>query len=691
MILNEILLEGFGSFYNETLVTPNIGITGIVGIYDGEPTKSNGAGKSTLIMALIYALYGEGEFDRIEELLHDNADSMKVRITFTLNQVVYICERGVLKGKSYLNFYQNGVLLGDKIATAQESIIDILGMDYHMFTSSMFFEQGNSDKFVNAPADLRRKYVDKIVGNDVWTNGLKGITTENKSYQLKITTHESEKQNITEAIEKALQELSSKDTVTAELAMQITAKDTAESSLRALPAPKDYSSEYLAAKNDGAVVDADMQALLSEIAKNQSILTQPIIYTDEALCELQAKVTRLTQELHLVQTDASVLPQKIEALYKTLTSLAQAHATATAERKTYVKAIEHINIDVCPECEQSVQTDYKDDFIAKKQALIDQCDAQLALVAQQEITTKEEVSKLSTLQSELRLKITKAQEALRPDTIALGTFEVNQKAEGQRIAEATTKLKELTDKRVVLETRQRESRAKIDTLQACMDQKDPFEEQRKVLAQKISELTAVISENTKKVGRLDVLSEQNVENNGKLNQLNTQVQELQGLIAVCNETQVIFERMPRLIFKQYIKEVEDSANFYIKQVYPNMNVRFYEDTSKKSKPLIIDSTVDGKIRSYKRLSGGQKTIFNIGVRLGFSKMIMKRAQTKLELLVLDEPFGALDEKSRSEVKKILAMLSTQFKQIFIITHTNDLREFPNIITVRMNSDSCSYV
>ena len=59
MIINEIVLEGFGSFLAEAVVTPNMGITGIVGTYDGRPAKSNGAGKSTLIMAIIYALYDE--------------------------------------------------------------------------------------------------------------------------------------------------------------------------------------------------------------------------------------------------------------------------------------------------------------------------------------------------------------------------------------------------------------------------------------------------------------------------------------------------------------------------------------------------------------------------------------------------------------------------------------------------------
>ena len=76
MIIHEIFVEGYSSYYKPCLVKLPIGITGIVGKYDNHANKSNGSGKSSLIMAIIYALYGEGEFATLEELVNDNSDTI---------------------------------------------------------------------------------------------------------------------------------------------------------------------------------------------------------------------------------------------------------------------------------------------------------------------------------------------------------------------------------------------------------------------------------------------------------------------------------------------------------------------------------------------------------------------------------------------------------------------------------------
>jgi len=153
----------------------------------------------------------------------------------------------------------------------------------------------------------------------------------------------------------------------------------------------------------------------------------------------------------------------------------------------------------------------------------------------------------------------------------------------------------------------------------------------------------------------------------------------------------IFIEIPKNIFNDSIASIEKFANETVQCAIESLSVKIYEDTSKKNSPIVIGFEKNGKYRSYKRLSGGQKTIVNIGLRLGFSKVISQQTQSNIQFIVMDEPFGALDEENRSLVKKILTLISEYFNQILVITHTEDAESFPNLITVHMNSDECSYI
>jgi DNA repair exonuclease SbcCD ATPase subunit len=138
-------------------------------------------------------------------------------------------------------------------------------------------------------------------------------------------------------------------------------------------------------------------------------------------------------------------------------------------------------------------------------------------------------------------------------------------------------------------------------------------------------------------------------------------------------------------------DIEKAANTIIEQILPSIRVSIYEDSSKKTRPLVISFIVDGKERSYKRLSGGEKVVVNIGLRLGFSQVIMAKAQTQINFIILDEPFGPLDENSKELIKSVLATISKWFNQIIVISHDDSIRSFPNLIQIGKTDESTSYI
>ena len=109
MIIKYIELLGFGSYEHLTRWEVPMGITGIVGVYDENVKKSNGSGKSTIISGITYALYGEGECTKLEELVNDRVKAskgmMSVKLGFEINGQTYEVVRGIKNG-SYLDFYK---------------------------------------------------------------------------------------------------------------------------------------------------------------------------------------------------------------------------------------------------------------------------------------------------------------------------------------------------------------------------------------------------------------------------------------------------------------------------------------------------------------------------------------------------------------------------------------------------------
>ena len=74
------------------------------------------------------------------------------------------------------------------------------------------------------------------------------------------------------------------------------------------------------------------------------------------------------------------------------------------------------------------------------------------------------------------------------------------------------------------------------------------------------------------------------------------------------------------------------------------------------------------------ISGGTEDIAALAMRLALSQMIAQRAGHPLSLLVLDEPFGSLDEERRANVVNLLRSLGKVFEQIIVISHVAETKD-----------------
>jgi len=122
---------------------------------------------------------------------------------------------------------------------------------------------------------------------------------------------------------------------------------------------------------------------------------------------------------------------------------------------------------------------------------------------------------------------------------------------------------------------------------------------------------------------------------------------------------------------------------------------YLEPTKSKTLHLSIKDEELGFVKSQTLLSGGDKAAIGLGLRIGISELLKRIRPTKdspieppkMDILVLDEPLGSLDEERRSKVIEGL-VAEKRFSQIFLITHTNIRSRFKApIITIQTGAGS----
>ena len=101
---------------------------------------------------------------------------------------------------------------------------------------------------------------------------------------------------------------------------------------------------------------------------------------------------------------------------------------------------------------------------------------------------------------------------------------------------------------------------------------------------------------------------------------------------------------------------------------------------------------DGKAYGVKRFSGGEEDLANLCLRLAISEIVSDRADREFNFIILDEIFGSQDNIRRQNILQALNALSSKFRQIFLITHIDEVKNFmENVIQVVEGENGTSYV
>lgn len=107
----------------------------------------------------------------------------------------------------------------------------------------------------------------------------------------------------------------------------------------------------------------------------------------------------------------------------------------------------------------------------------------------------------------------------------------------------------------------------------------------------------------------------------------------------------------------------------------------------------IEIVDDGVAHPLRRFSGGEQDLAGLCVRLGLSQMAAAQRGVEASFSILDEVFGSQDPTRRRAIAEQLhALLRERFEQVFVITHTDDVRDHCDMtITIERDDDGISHV
>jgi DNA repair exonuclease SbcCD ATPase subunit len=165
---------------------------------------------------------------------------------------------------------------------------------------------------------------------------------------------------------------------------------------------------------------------------------------------------------------------------------------------------------------------------------------------------------------------------------------------------------------------------------------------------------------------------------GKLTKLDAELKVLDEQIPkldVLNEA-LSKNGIPQLIIDSALPQLQDILDILcgaINKFSIEINTQKPNKEGTNAKETIDFIVDDGiKPRDVKFYSGGEKKLLKTVIRLSLSLFQSQRTGNSYKLLLMDETFDALDFENSMMLLKIIYNLRTKFKQIFVISHSDDV-------------------
>lgn len=698
MILKNLTLRNFRKFKNTTVEFSD-GVTGVVGL--------NGAGKSTIFEAIAWVLYGpvaaRTPSDQIKRQGAEHSDPCRVELEFVFEGENYRIVREV-SGKS-LTASATATVNGRVAATSAETVSRFvqkkLGMDFKSFFTSIFAKQKELNALSTMNASERRPLILRMLGIDSLDDVIREVRSDKKNkddlikrlsgdlvdetgknkdeiFKEKIKNLEKEQKNIETLINKSKKHVQDFKKELKELEKNY---QKIKTEYEKLNQKREKLAERKTFFENKKKLQEEIKSLKDKIDDRKKIF-------DKEKKKLES-FKNIEKDMDSTQKRYDELDTKLEEFVKQI----EQKKTLSDRMKEDIKDIDskHKNIEKlgpdaeCPTCERVLSDQYNvllkkfDNEKTKKQKDIDSFQKQVKTFQEKkEIISREQ----SALQKKKNFLQNQLVEKKKIETIIESVSdEINR--ENSEIEDKQKKMKYIGI--VTFDPKEFESiKKQVEQLyEKYQSSLDVFNEKKDKLAEMNLDLE-------KQEGEKKLISQ-------KIKNLQEKISELETF-----KKQIKGEKNTVRYLGMLSEVMADFRTFLISRIRPTLSSYasdfFGRLTDGKYVEVELDEDYDllvydkGESYSIERFSGGEEDLANLCLRLAISEVITERAGGVFNFIILDEIFGSQDMIRRHNIMKALSGLATKFRQIFLITHVEDVKDdMENILSILENEDGTSSV
>jgi exonuclease SbcC len=698
MILKSMHLKNFRKFKDSYIEFPD-GITGIVGL--------NGVGKSTLFEAVAWTLYGpvaaRTSTDQIKREGASPSESCRIELDFIFDNDAY----HVLREMSGKNLQASGsaVVNGKLVANGAETVSKFmqktLGMDWKSFFTSIFAKQKELNTLSTMNPSERRQLILRMLGInavDEIISTIRSDTKEKKSLVEKLTEDLLDEQGRNK-IDVCSKEITNQQNKQKELAVQLEDQkrqlhriDEEQSKIK-----KDCETKKLLYEKLYETAEK-LEGEKSRFEKKQR-LHNDISTLEKTLNERQQTLERQEKNLTVFSTlekdlqifeenqeKNSIALQSIVTKQERNTTVLQQLNKNIQEIKTKKHQIETMGAKAkCPTCERVLGEQYS--------TLLNMYSEDCEKRNHEAHELKEEGKKLR-LEYE---KLSREKEALQKKSHYFRSQVVEREKLQSSLHHIT---KEIAREKQQYDSKKRE----LEPLGRI-----EFDEKRyQQIRTRVSDVYKSYQESLTRLSDVNERHKHVIvevkENEGRRNLVKQQIETLEKNIV---EQKKLHDKLQneRNDVQQLsmLLEVMDSYRTYlISQIRPALSSHaselFNDLTEGKYSQIELDEDYNllvydrGVPYTIERFSGGEEDLANLCIRLAISDIITERAGSVFQFIILDEIFGSQDQIRKQNIIKALNNYSSKFRQIFLITHIEDIKHFTeNTISIVEDDNGISSV
>ena len=697
-----ILIENFMSHKRTEIDCTKFQSVLIIGQLKSNPRESNGVGKTVIFHAIEYALFGTYPTSVIDGIVRDGTDVAKVVFDFIINDDIYRVERVRRKGKGtdvHLSKWSNDEFIDISQRTSTDThkmLQKLIKINITSFKNSVQFSQSNIDGLIStrgksASIEDRKNILKDALNLGRYQKYEKSAKESMLAFQKKMDNTKAVIESIGNPeseiilLEKNLlntkNELVEKENIHNELMLSISSKKTEIVNLQKL-----ISSDAMLTHNKLNEIKGLKGRDLKHVKnKRESIIDN----TNKAAIINEQLEFKKKELVDLEERTDSVRAKKRRPLHKVAQEFENA-AKIELNDKAFMVALEAKAFELkrplpegeeCPTCHRGLSGKDREVCLSK---LNDKLSELLDDIAEKKTSLKKVINKKSKLQNELE-EINKAITFI----VTMETKIDSKKSEVKNDEDYTIRLNSLntaanSELDLLLKKIEECSKLEESLNESLKNSSNEVVEKKIFILQKdLSEieylkqgLVKEITEQNTRVGMCIAKIEGKQDSLIKLNDKKVVLYKLEYNFSLLKRARRAFSSsgIPTMIIHTILDDLQLEANKVLSELKPELEIQFTPDVD-------ILYKYHGMQREFSQLSGGQKMIIALSLKLGLSIIIQRRIGVDIKFLQLDEVDQPMDHAAVDAYAAAIKKLQSKFK-VFVITHNSSLKDkFSDVILV----------